>query len=224
LAQSAKEWHTRCLTARQLTLLREFGIIFGSRFYLAGGTAIALHLGHRLSIDLDWFCTEELHSPELLAKQIQDTGLAVQITSVSKGTLHAVISGVRVSFLSYGYPLLQPAISDEPLGCRVASLQDLACMKLSALTQRGAKKDFIDIFALNRRALSISDMLDLYRKKYSMASVAHILYALSYFDDADKEKTPKMMWRTDWRKIKSELQEEVKKIARRFDYEEEMPE
>lgn len=223
MAQSKEKWHTRCLTARQLTILKKLGSLISDRFYLAGGTAIALHLGHRMSLDLDWFCSTPIENPELFAKQLQDAGLNLAITSVSTNTLHSEISGVRVSFLSYQYQDLNPPISANSINCRIASLQDLGCLKLSALTHRGAKKDFIDIFALNRRAFALSEMLELYRKKYGINNVAHVFYALSFFDDADKEKTPKMLWRTDWRKIKTELQAEIKKVSQRFDCDAELP-
>ena len=95
----------------------------------------------------------------------------------------------------------------------MATLEDLACMKLSALTQRGSKKDFVDIYALGLRYFSLRDMLRLYQKKFSVEDMGHVLYGLSYFDDADKERLPKMFWDTDWRTIKKTIQGWVKEVA-----------
>jgi len=95
----------------------------------------------------------------------------------------------------------------------LATLEDLACMKLSTLTQRGSKKDFVDIYALGLRYFSLRDMFRLYQKKFSIEDMGHVLYGLSYFDDADKERLPKMFWDTDWRTIKKTIQGWVKEVA-----------
>ena len=87
-------------------------------------------------------------------------------------------------------------------GCRLASLDDLACMKLSAVAQRGAKKDFVDLYALGLYHRPLPDLLALYRQKYATNDIAHLLYALAYFDDADPERMPHLLWNFDWRTIK----------------------
>jgi hypothetical protein len=86
-------------------------------------------------------------------------------------------------------------------------------MKLSALTQRGSKKDFVDIYTLGLRHFKLKDMLGLYQKKYSVEDIGHVLYGLSYFDDANKEKLPKMFWKVDWKIIKKTIQGWIKEIA-----------
>lgn len=78
-------------------------------------------------------------------------------------------------------------------------------MKLAALAQRGSKKDFVDIFALGRRCFSLRQMLDHYRKKYGVDDFAHLLYSLAYFEDADRERMPRMCWDVDWRDMKETL-------------------
>jgi hypothetical protein len=120
---------------------------------------------------------------------------------------------VRVSFLEYRYPLLRPLISWPEFECLIASPEDLACMKLSALAQRGSKKDFVDIYALGLRYQSLQDMLRLYQQKYSVKDTAHVLYSLAYFHDADKERMPRMLWETGWRTIKKTIQGWVREIA-----------
>lgn len=176
------------------------------RFYLGGGTTLAIHLGHRHSIDLDWFTGEGIPDPLRLAQDIRDKGVPFITGQIERGTLHGAISGIRVSFLEYRYPLLKLLVSWPEFTCQIASPEDLACMKLSALAQRGSKKDFVDIYALGLKYIPLKDMIRLYQQKYSVKDVAHVLYGLAYFDDADRERMPKMYWDIDWRTIKKTLQ------------------
>jgi len=182
-------------------------------YYLGGGTTIAIYLGHRHSVDLDWFTEEGITDPMRLAQNIRDKGIPFVTGQIERGTLHGTISGVRIRFLEYKYPLLKPLIIWQKAACQLATLEDLACMKLSALTQRGSKKDFVDIYALGLRYFSLRDMLRLYQKKFSVEDMGHVLYGLSYFDDADKERLPKMFLDTDWRTIKKTIQGWVKEVA-----------
>lgn len=93
-------------------------------------------------------------------------------------------------------------------------MDDLACMKLSAVAQRGSKKDFIDVYAIGLRHAALDRMLQLYREKFSIQDIAHVLYGLSYFDDADRERTPRMLWDVDWRFVKATLRDWVRGLAR----------
>ena len=111
-------------------------------FYLAGGTALAIHYGHRISVDLDWFTPEPFEDSLLLAQALRNSGLVLEIEQVSPGTLHGRIEDVRVTFLQYQYPLLKSVQHWKSMNCNLAALEDLACMKLSAIAQRGARKDF----------------------------------------------------------------------------------
>ncbi|HYU34338.1 MAG TPA: nucleotidyl transferase AbiEii/AbiGii toxin family protein [Thermoanaerobaculia bacterium] len=92
----------------------------------------------------------------------------------------------------------------EP-GCPLAEFEDFACMKLSAISQRGSRKDFVDLFALGRHGFSLQQMLDWYREKFEVDDIAHLLYALVYFDDADAEPRPSMIWKVSWREVKETL-------------------
>jgi predicted nucleotidyltransferase component of viral defense system len=183
------------------------------QFYLGGGTALALYLGHRHSIDLDWFTQERIADPLRLAQDLRDEGVSFITGRIERGTLHGSVSGVRVSLLEYRYPLLEPHVSWPESECLIASLADIACMKLAALTQRGSKKDFVDIYALGLRYQPLPVMLRLYRQKYSVEDTVHVLYGLAYFHDADKERMPRMLWDTDWRTIKKTIQRWVREVA-----------
>jgi hypothetical protein len=183
-------------------------------FYLAGGTALALQLGHRHSVDYDWFTTETLADPIGLAARIREGGLPLQITRAEEGSLHCRINEVRVSFLEYRYPLIAPLVKWTDEACSLASLDDIAAMKLAAVAQRGSRKDIIDVYALALRHKPISQLLSVYQKRYKIQDVTHVLYALNYFDDADKERTPPMLWDVNWRTIKATMKEWIQETAR----------
>ena len=207
-------WHPEILHAEQRTVLGQLGRHLTAReFYLAGGTAIALRLGHRQSAALDWFTGERIRDPLRLAAEMRDEGLAFETAQVDRGTLHGAIAGVRVSLLEYRYQLLRPSDVWPECGCAVASLDDLASMKLSAIAQRGSRKDFVDLYALGLKHGPLAQMLELYRRKYSVEDIAHVLYSLSYFDDADREPMPRMLWEVDWESAKQTIQSWVRRIA-----------
>ncbi len=198
--------------ARVLGRLGSFTLSRG--IYLAGGTAIALRLGHRRSVDLDFFSQELIADPLEVVGSLARDGIPFTVGSVSRGTLHGAVGSVRVSFLDYPYRLLQPPTPLPDFNCQVASLDDLACMKLSAIVQRGTRRDFIDLVALIRAHRPLGELLDLYREKYGLHDVTHLLYALTYFDDADKERSPIMRWDLDWRTVKRTVRQSVLDLAR----------
>ena len=184
-------------------------------FYPGGGTAVAIHLGHRRSLDLDWFTEREIADPMSLAAALRAGGVEIAVESVSEGTLHASSDTVRLSFLQYRYPLLRPIFDWSEFRCSLASLEDLACMKLSALAGRGARKGFINLYALGRSRFSLREMLALYREKYETRDTAHVVYSLTYFDDADREDMPEMLWDLKWPHVKRTIEAWVRDLSRR---------
>lgn len=196
--------HREALGRSQRLLLPRLAPFAGQHgFYLAGGTALALRLGHRRSVDFDWFREAPIDDPLRLAADLRAAGLPFETERVEKGTLHGRAGGVRVSFLEYAYPLLRPLREAE--GLRLADLEDIAAMKLAgAVAQRGSKKDFLDVFALGRR-FGLGEMLSFYREKYGVEDVGHVLVALAWFDDADRERTPTLLQRQSWPAVKSAI-------------------
>jgi nucleotidyltransferase AbiEii toxin of type IV toxin-antitoxin system len=208
-------FHARILSPTQRQVLAQLGPIVNSAgFYLGGGTAIALQLGHRQSFDFDWFIGHRLRDPLGLAQFARDHGVRLRIGQVAPGTLHGTVLKVRLSMLEYRYRQLAPLRLWRRFGCRLAALPDLAAMKLAAVAQRGARKDFVDIFALGRHGMSLTQMLRFYRRKYETDDIGHILVALAFFDEADREPMPRMLWKTDWRTMKKNLQSWVTEAAK----------
>lgn len=206
--------HLEILPQTQKNVLADLGrVVDRDGFYLAGGTAVALHLGHRRSIDLDWFTENELDDPQRYAAQLRADGVTWSTRSTATGTLHGTVDGVKVSFLSYGYPLLAEPTPLTPYGCQMASLDDLACMKLAAVAQRGSKKDFVDVWALADHGLHLERMLALYQQKYATEDISHLVTSLTYFDDADPEPMPSMLVEFEWSAVKAELRRRVKAFA-----------
>lgn len=196
---------------KQGDLLRRLGPKMQSMgYYLAGGTALAIYFQHRLSVDIDWFIPDSMGDPLLLRRKLEEH-VSMVVTSTSPGTLHALVDGVRLSFLEYRYPLLKPITFSEEYHCSMASLDDIACMKLAAIMQRGARKDFIDLYTLIQRHKSLANLLDLFQEKYGIDNVAPVIYSLVYFDEAENEPRPQG-WKGDWDALIKSFRDWVKEI------------
>ena len=206
--------HPEVLQGAQADVLRLLARpVTEAGFYLAGGTALALHLGHRKSVDFDWFTEDPFLDPLVFAQRLRDAGIPFMTGSTERGTLHGTIGDVRVTFLEYRYPLLKPTVFWPDFGCPLAALEDIACMKLSAVAQRGTKKDFIDIYALGQSGFTLRGMLEFYQRKYGVKDIAHVLYGLAYFDDAEREKAPYLVWKLEWQDVKSTIQRWIKEFS-----------
>jgi hypothetical protein len=208
--------YPKSLAEPQRRLLRRLGpIVTPPGFYLGGGTALALRLGHRRSVDLDWFTDKRLGDPLRLAQNLRDAGIALITTRVDEGTLYGTISGIQVSWLEYRYPALRPREPLRAFQCELAALPDLAAMKLSAIAQRGAKKDFVDLYALFLRGMTLPQMVACYRQKFDVQDTGHLIYSLSYFEDADRERMPKLLRPMKWTSIKDAIRNRVRRAAGR---------
>lgn len=178
-----------------------------SDFYLSGGTGLALHLGHRESGDLDFF-TETSFSPFALQKTLEEIGI-LRNTIIEKNTLNTTLDQVKLQFLHYPYPLINPPFVVDFL--KISSLEDIACTKIMTISMRGSKKDFIDLFFLLQQ-LSLEDLFKLVGKKYSSVeyNLQHLLKSLVYYADADEQPMPRMHKEAKWSQIKKEILLKVK--------------
>lgn len=206
------QFHTAGLTPIQLEVLQKTGgFVSKWNYYLAGGTAISIYFGHRSSFDLDWFTSSSLSDPLQFAQLLRSEGINFVTDSIERGTLYGNIENVRLSFLEYHYDLLQPLTFWKESSCYLASLDDLACMKLAAVAQRGSRKDFIDVFSLVQQYKPLPELLLLYQNKYQTENIAPVLMGLVYFDDADQEPDPPL-WSIGWQEIKREISGWVEQI------------
>jgi hypothetical protein len=196
-------FHPEVMPEAQRRVLKNLGTAAtGNHFYLAGGTAIAIWLGHRESIDLDWFTEDPIADPMDLAARLRAGGFGLELSSIAQGTLHGKTDEVKLSFLEYRYPLLQPLVQWPEYGCQLAALEDLAYMKLSAISSRGAKKDFIDLYAIGTTHFTLVQMLEFYQQKFETGDLLHVIASLAYFDDAEQEETPTLHWTLNWEEVK----------------------
>lgn len=155
-------------------------------FYLAGGTALALQVGHRDSIDFDFFKEASFDTQQLfvaLARSF-DPGMVVKVQD-ERDTLTVLVEDViKLSFMSYPYPLLRPLISTAYMD--LADILDVGCMKLSAITGRAAMKDYVDLYFILRQ-ITLPELLDLCAQKLPQLDRGLILKSLVYFDDVPEE-------------------------------------
>jgi hypothetical protein len=187
----------------------------GQRFYLAGGTGLGLQLGHRRSGDLEYFApTEDLPSlEETLLRSVEST--TSLLVDTGWGNLVFLVGGVRVSFYSYSYDLIHPLVEVE--GIRIASVTDIALMKLEALLGRAEKKDFHDLYAICQRR-PLEELLSLASYKYPEVRdfEAQVVKRLVYFDLAEQDLPPVMLEQVEWDTVKEFFLQQAAAIGREW--------
>lgn len=175
-------------------------VLEGTAFVLAGGTGLALQLGHRISADFDWFCKPE-EFPESLRGRLTTLGRPLALIQDSRRTFECLVSGVKCSF--FGYSATFGAASDALYGRPLAPVEDIGVMKLIAVSQRGAKKDFFDLYEI----LKTRDFPTIVRRARIMLSEqpmnpVHCAKSLVYFEDADGDPDPVVLSGADWQVVK----------------------
>lgn len=171
-------------------------------FSLAGGTALALQLGHRISIDLDYFTNQSFETNELFEflRGIFTVSNCTQATNSLSLYIKSQEEDIKVDMIRHNYPLLYPIQKVQNI--QIFSLQDIAAMKLNAIANRGCKKDFYDVHALLTR-FSIQELLTFFEKKYPQSNSYAVVKSLVYFADADIEPEPISLVDTTWDEIKT---------------------
>lgn len=192
-------------TLELLRRLQSLSIFEHSR--LVGGTALALQLGHRKSIDLDMFGTIDA-SPEDIQEACKEVG-ELEISKTSKNINIYWVDGIKVDCVNYPYEWLDDCLVID--GVRLASVNDIAAMKISAIINRGTKKDFIDIHFLLQK-MSLNHILDLYDQKYPDGSRFIAIKSLTYFEDAEDDPMPFMFNDITWDNVKESIITKVRKL------------
>ena len=200
------------LDKERLDILPLFGG-FKKNFYLAGGTALALQIGHRDSVDFDFFSEDDINTKELFERlrEIFKGHTLLKIQEESNTLTVLVDDAIKISFFTYKYKPLREAIIDGNLS--LASIEDIGCMKLSAITGRATNKDYVDLYFILKN-LSLSDLLENARVKYPELERNLILKSLVYFEDITEEK---ILFKNNndipFEEVKNKLRSEVKEFS-----------
>lgn len=182
-----------------------------SDFYLAGGTALALRIGHRFSVDLDLF-SPTLRNVDPLIALVLEVVPGFAVTSTAPHTLYGTLEGVQISFFGYAYPCLEPPERPEPGLLPIATIEDIAAMKLAAIASRGSRKDFVDLWFLIRSGLPLAEAVRLFERKYAAIDVGHVVRSMTYFDDADLEPELRMLRPASWARVKDDMRSWVEDL------------
>lgn len=194
-----------------LALLGRSGILQDA--YLAGGTAAALQLGHRISVDFDFF-TPKKFVPKAFSAELSKLG-PFEEAQADKGTVLGEFKGVKFSLFIYKYPLIYPAL--KYLSLDITDIRDIAAMKIDAIATRGAKRDFIDLYYIICNAnYKLAEVLEFYHKKYGKlaSNLIHIQKSLVFFNDAESDEMPKMLKKVAWEEVKGYFESEVRKLVK----------
>ncbi len=199
---------------KSLALIGKSGLLENA--YLAGGTALALQLGHRESVDFDFFTTRAFNETAMV-QRLNNLLPDFYLERKEWRTILGWVGKTRLSYFFYEYPLLFKTKNWN--GVALADPRDIAAMKIAALADRGTKRDFIDlyfIFAVEK-IISLGEALRLYDKKFKKLkqNKLHIIKSLAYFGDAESEKMPQMFKPANWKKVKDFFMKEQKRIAER---------
>ncbi len=200
--------HLETIEPKTLELLRKLqsmAVFKDTR--LVGGTALALQFGHRKSIDLDIF-GRIMVEPEEIQETCKEVG-RLEISKASKNINIYWIDGIKVDCVNYPYVWLEESVVLD--GVRLASIIDIAAMKISAIINRGTKKDFIDLYFLLKK-LTLNEILDLYEKKYSDGSKFIAIKSLTFFEDAESDPMPFMFNDVTWEDVKAYIIKEVQNL------------
>ena len=201
------------ITVNAFKKCAEINFFSDDGWYLAGGTALALQTGHRQSVDLDFF-TQKKDFDTKKAEEILSISGQWTTTSSDRGTLYGEFFGAKMSLIAY--PFFKPAIPMLKYGTiSLVTSQDIAIMKIIAISQRGRKRDFFDLFWICKNISSLYENIMRVDKQYSIdQNLTHILKSLVYFEDAEGDPEPEIYFKSDWKEVKAFFEMEVPRITR----------
>jgi len=191
--------HEKVLPKHSLDLLSEMeghSSPLLANWILAGGTGLAFLLGHRISEDLDFFRTDNLDLRDL--HPVLDSHGPYETLQESEHTLTVLLQGTKLSFFRIRDPFI---FKPQPYRFfSIASVEEIALMKLAAVSSRGSRKDFADLYVILQQGGSLEAYFEMLPRKYgaSRVNTYHILKSLTYFADAEKEPMPRMLVPFDW--------------------------
>jgi len=175
---------------------------------------LALQLGHRKSIDFDFFTSKPFELVEVITIL---SGIGKYDGEYeTPRTLVGKFNQIKFSLFYYPYELIDKVVVYQ--GIDLAGLKDIAAMKLVAITDRGTKKDYVDLYFLANKCFSIEEMFNFYDMKYHNFEINKmtLLKSLQYFEDADESEMPVMVEKLDWDKVKEFFEKETVKLAKKY--------
>jgi len=187
----------------------------GTDWYLAGGTALTLQVGHRLSLDLDFFLPKKDFRTTVLLKHFPGT---IWHTDVNEeGTVYGRLYNAKISFIAYPF-----FIPEQPVlyfgNVAIVDKRDIAVMKIIAISQRGKKRDFFDLYWYLHHCESLFDIILRVARQYPTVAhdYHHIMKSLMYFADAEIDPMPEIFFDTTWAQVKKYFQKEIPVVTKRI--------
>ena len=192
------------LDNKRIELLRKIvKTISLNNYYMVGGTALSLQLNLRESFDFD-FCTSDMFNSDVLLSELKSIG-NTEVKQNQKGTIDVLLDGVQVSFFFYPNNLVDDIVNNNEIpDLKMASILDIAAMKIAAIGGRGAKKDFFDLYNIMKKCnIDTEKLASAVIKKFGTnVNYVNMIMGLSYFEDAESEELPKTFVEYDWNTIK----------------------
>jgi hypothetical protein len=178
---------------------------------LAGGTALALQIGHRISLDLDFFTTSTVDIESVISA-IRATGQSFRVLAEGEGHIVLDIEGVKFSLFHYGYPFLEKPANYQ--GVNIAGILDISGMNIIAISQRGTKRDFVDMYFILQN-IPFYKVAEHMVQRFGKERVNPILIgkALTYFADADSNPEPEYLKKVKWEKIRTFFKQHAKQFT-----------
>ena len=204
--------HRECFTKKGWEVLATLKpILLKHEAVLAGGTALALQIGHRISLDLDFFTTSTF-DVESVISAIRATGQSFRVLAEGEGHIVMDIEGVKFSLFHYDYPFLDKPVHHQ--GVNIASILDISGMKIIAISQRGTKRDFVDMYFILQN-IPFYKVAEHMVQRFGKERVNPILIgkALTYFADADSNPEPEYIKKVKWEKIKTFFKQHAKQFT-----------
>lgn len=186
-----------------------------NKWYLAGGTALALQFGHRISVDLDFFTPQKKFNEGKIAEELSLFG-DWETSIIDKGTIYGKINKAKISLISY--PFFIPSESFLKVGTiSILSPKDIGAMKIVAISQRGKKRDFFDLFWISKNVQPLHESIEILKKNYLVKqNNTHIFKSLTYFDDAENDVDPIICFEANWKEVKKFFIKEVKVLVNKI--------
>lgn len=211
-------WHYETLpktTQKALETLSHEGWLSDTKWYLAGGTALAIAVGHRTSVDLDFFTSERDIGAQSIQREFSKFENDWHLTSQDHATLYGELFNAKISFIAYPFFVpLEPCRKHGTIN--VLDPRDIAIMKILAVSQRGRKRDFFDLYWYVKNREPLTDIIRRLGKQFpqSAHNYHHLLTALAYFVDAERDADPHITFNVSWKQVKAFFEKEVPRVTK----------